>query len=284
MTLKKLPGSKVEIAPHVHNTRYASPSKEHQGSAFHFIAGYEECDGEYSVSRSSYPYLILEMIVGGCGRLNLNGEDRPVSAGTCFCGGPGSSYSFTSSSEDPIAKYFIVFGIIQPECFSQTGRLRPGFQTRQTEPHELRKWNELILAEGSAPSLSTLEDSSSLVGILVRKVVQAAGSEKPKPATDALVSRALRSIEANFKSLSTLQDLAGELAVSSEHLCRVFKANNRASPYQILMRRKMEHAYAQLKTSRAPIQEIAFSLGFSDSFHFSRAFKKHYGLPPSQVR
>ncbi len=284
MTSHGLSDGNLEIAPHVHNARYASPSTQSQGTAFQYIAGYEECDGNYSVARSSYPYLMLEIVISGSGRLRINKDEHPVEAGFCFSVGPGVDYEFTSSSTHPITKYFIVFGKIQSGHFASQKYLYPGFHTQSATPEELRKWCELILTEGASQSPDALENISALIGILVRKIAPDAQNNSLKQNVDSLVIKALRLIEKRFKEISTLQELADALSVSSEHLCRIFKSNNKASPYRILMRRKMEHAYAQLKMTHAPIQEIALSLGFNDAFHFSRSFKKRYGMPPSKVR
>lgn len=279
-----LPVGPVEIAPHVHNARYACPLEFAGRDEFQFISGYEECGPRYKVSRSSYTYLTLEMIISGSGHLTLNREKFAVGAGFCFCAGPQTEYSLRSDPDAPLVKYFLAFGKTPSGKTSSQKYLHPGFHTQYVNPQDLRKWNELILDEGASQSPNAVQNTADLIGILVRKIAPEASSETPSKATDALVERAIKTIERKFKELSSLQELADALSVSSEHLCRVFKANNKASPYQILSRRKMEHAYAQLKMTKTPIQDIAQSLGFTDAFHFSRAFKKRYRLPPSKLR
>ena len=32
------------------------------------------------------------------------------------------------------------------------------------------------------------------------------------------------------------------------------------------------------------VKEVAYKVGFEDQFHFSRSFKKFFGIPPSQLR
>lgn len=284
MPAANVPGSRIEVAPHVHNVRYSCSDDQSRRDTFQYIVGYEECDEHYRVARNSYPYLILEMIISGKGRLLINKEKHEVKAGFCFCGGPGVDYEFTSSAESTIKKYFIVFGKTQGGNLAPKKFLYPGFTTPCATPEKIGKWSELIIAEGISQSLDAFETIAALIGILVRKIAPDATGKTKNHTTDALVIRALGEIENNFKAHSSLQELADALSVSCEHLCRVFKSNDKASPYRILIRRKMEHAYAQLKMTQTPIQEIAYSLGFTDSFHFSRAFKKRYGLPPSAAR
>ncbi|OAN11695.1 AraC family transcriptional regulator [Photobacterium jeanii] len=46
----------------------------------------------------------------------------------------------------------------------------------------------------------------------------------------------------------------------------------------------LEHALTMLKTSSHPITAIAIKLGYSDSAHFTRAFKRQMKMTPSQYR
>jgi transcriptional regulator GlxA family with amidase domain len=51
-----------------------------------------------------------------------------------------------------------------------------------------------------------------------------------------------------------------------------------------LKRLRLERAAALLLATSMSIKEIAFSVGFGSTAHFSRDFKKHYGLPPTDYR
>jgi AraC-like DNA-binding protein len=65
---------------------------------------------------------------------------------------------------------------------------------------------------------------------------------------------------------------------------RLFQRFDDQSPYQFLMRLKMNAAALQLQDPSALIKEIAYKLGFSSAFHFSRRFKKTYGVSPDTFR
>ncbi len=274
----------IELAQHVHNARYVCPSGETPRKEFAFICGYEECTPQFDLQRETYPFLTLEMIVKGKGVLTLNGQDSLVEPGFCFCAGPGTKFRLKADSNAPLSKYFVVFGKSNDSSIPSRDKLYPGFIYPFASIDELGKWNEMILEEGASQLENSTEITAELISILIKKIVPETHSKAKERTTDALVQKALGVIEKEFQTLSSLHELAKRNRVSAEHLCRAFRANHKSSPYQILIRRKMEHAYAQLKTSQTPITKIALSLGFSDAFHFSRAFKKRYGYAPSKAR
>lgn len=248
------------------------------------MGGFERCDRDFAVFRQTFPYLTIEMITAGRGILELGETKTEAVPGLCFCSGPNVRFKLVTSASEPLQKFFVVFG---HDAFPQKNRpdaLYPGCIYRGTEPSVLSKWGDLILEEGISQSSAAAANVHSLIEILIRKISDVAEESLPAQGTDALVARALRHIDSDFQTIRSAQELAERLNVSPEHLCRAFRRSEHASPYQILTRRKMAHAYTLLKLSPFTIQEIADSVGFNDAFHFSRAFKKQYGQPPSQIR
>jgi iron complex transport system substrate-binding protein len=46
----------------------------------------------------------------------------------------------------------------------------------------------------------------------------------------------------------------------------------------------MDRAKALIAETNATLSEIAEEVGYSDPAHFSRAFRRHVGVPPSRLR
>lgn len=63
-----------------------------------------------------------------------------------------------------------------------------------------------------------------------------------------------------------------------------FRERTGMSPTQYVQELKLASAKATLETTNATVKEIAASLRFYDEFHFSRLFKRRYGLAPSAYR
>ena len=68
------------------------------------------------------------------------------------------------------------------------------------------------------------------------------------------------------------------------YLCRLFRRYDQQTPYQYLMRLKMNAAAERLQDPGALVKQVAAELGFGDPFHFSRVFKSIFGLSPEAFR
>lgn len=55
------------------------------------------------------------------------------------------------------------------------------------------------------------------------------------------------------------------------------------SPGRWLLQRRLKEAYVLLKEQKRSVSDVYLDLGFEDLSHFSFAFKKKYGMAPSQV-
>lgn len=99
----------------------------------------------------------------------------------------------------------------------------------------------------------------------------------------AVVRRALKKIDAS-SSGEPSEKLATSCGVSARHLRRLFVAELGKSPKRILLERRLDRALRLLRTDGAPVTEIAFASGFQSIRRFNDAFKKRFGMSPSQVR
>lgn len=91
-------------------------------------------------------------------------------------------------------------------------------------------------------------------------------------------------IEANLDARIDLALLAKKSALSKYHFHRIFKAISGQQPLKYVEKRRLARAADELLTTDRRIVDIAFEFGFGSHESFIRAFKKTFGLPPSQFR
>jgi PAS domain S-box-containing protein len=82
----------------------------------------------------------------------------------------------------------------------------------------------------------------------------------------------------------SIPEMAERSDISTSQLQRDFRRLFRMSPGEYVMRLRLQLAQRQLINSNNAVGKIASDCGFFDQSHFTRAFRKHTGLAPSQYR
>ena len=115
---------------------------------------------------------------------------------------------------------------------------------------------------------------------LTTALLQAAGIELPHARPNqAAVSRAREFMEANLEGAPTLADLEQAAQYDRWGLSRDFRALLGSSPYRYLIFRRLDRA-RELMVQGIGLAEVAQAAGFADQSHFTRQFKKTYGMTP----
>jgi AraC family transcriptional regulator len=97
------------------------------------------------------------------------------------------------------------------------------------------------------------------------------------------INRVLDHIRAHLLDDLSLDVLAGVAGFSSFHFHRIAQAMTGETLAETVARLRLERAAALLRADpRLPIADAALASGFVSQAHFSRAFKKHFGLSPRQ--
>ena len=76
--------------------------------------------------------------------------------------------------------------------------------------------------------------------------------------------------------------LAALCDMSESYLKRLFKERYGIPPKKYLIQLKLNHACDLLRLDRYTVTEIAEMCHFSDIYFFSRQFKEHMGITPTQ--
>ena len=131
-----------------------------------------------------------------------------------------------------------------------------------------------------------------LVFSILDHVMGIAGNEKQVPVLpESLINNHLGTIERakeyllqHFREDISLQQLATHCHVSPFHFSRIFKSVLRTPPHKYLNEIRLHHARLLVETTNTPVADIAFDCGFSSAEHFTTAYKKMFGQPPSVHR
>lgn len=82
----------------------------------------------------------------------------------------------------------------------------------------------------------------------------------------------------------TVEALAGEVCLTKSTLTRKLRAATGMSPAELVRYLRLQHAAQLLAGCIGRVAEVAEAVGYRDVDHFSRLFRKHFGVPPSEYR
>ena len=104
-------------------------------------------------------------------------------------------------------------------------------------------------------------------------------------ADDEFVKKLHLFIEENIMSPKLNKELlCSEFGISSSKLYRKIKELTNLSPNEMIRTVRLKNAFVLLKNGNNNVSEVAYKVGFSDPFYFSRCFSKQFGYPPSSVK
>jgi two-component system response regulator YesN len=98
------------------------------------------------------------------------------------------------------------------------------------------------------------------------------------------ISRVLKYLRQNYRNHITLEDTAARFFVSKEYLSRIFKAENGMGFSDYVTALRMRKAKELLLVYHLPINKIVDRVGYIDTAHFYKTFKKYFGIPPGEMR
>ena len=93
----------------------------------------------------------------------------------------------------------------------------------------------------------------------------------------------LEFLNENYMDELSMEQIAAYTGRSLATFKRDFKKISPLSPQKWLIKRRLEAAYVKLKEEGRKVQEVYIKVGFKNPSHFSTAFKKQYGFPPTEI-
>ena len=98
------------------------------------------------------------------------------------------------------------------------------------------------------------------------------------------VDMAKRYIDRNYASPIKVEDIAEEIGVDRKYLRNLFFKHLGISTKDYLTALRIEKAKSLLDESLLSVNEISSAVGYTDALGFSKIFKKHVGVSPSEYR
>lgn len=130
----------------------------------------------------------------------------------------------------------------------------------------------------------TIEIQSLLQFTAAQILKQISASDFDKSTNFIRLLPALEFINVHYNSDIKLRMLAEECCLSPNYFHRIFKQNFSITPFEYILKMRMEKALRLLIYTDKPIKEIAYKAGYEDEAYFSRMFSKIYQESPGRYR
>ena len=150
---------------------------------------------------------------------------------------------------------------------------------------KIRELIDAIRREFSSPDGYSKEVASSLLKLLFYTLVRHADTCLSAQPHNLYTEQLIAHINESYATDISLAGMAEQIAVSPEHLSRLFKKETGFGFCEYLTMVRLQKAETMLKSNPTMrISEVAFACGFNDSNYFSDKFKQIYGFPPGKLR
>jgi AraC-like DNA-binding protein len=249
------------------------------------LGGRETCAPDYVIERSRYAYHVLEYVAEGRGEVTLDGHTSSLEAGDLFTYAPHTRIRLSTDPRQPMIKFFFALSGKAAAKALAKAALPPGSVRHLAAHAEIRSVAEELVREGGHGSPFAEGICRSYMEILLLKISDSgAWSRHVDPLARENFLRCKALIDAHVERVASLSQLSAEAGLDVSTICRLFKRFQGTSPYQYLLRKKMNLAAEKLVDTGCLVKEAAQWVGFADQFHFARCFKAIHGVPPSTLR
>jgi AraC-like DNA-binding protein len=223
----------------------------------------------------------IQLVIEGVIDLFDGNEWHSLKEGDCFVLPPSfiNDYIYrTDNTNRKTVGYYVHFcGMAVDELMTKAGL--NGFRVLRSVSGEVkRSFESLIYARKT-------ENDISALGSLI-KIIAAVTSNKDSSYsnTELLVRKQASYINQNYNKEIDYNKMAAKCNLSRSWFTHVFTDIFGVPPTLYQLNLKLEQAGELLKCSNLSVNEVAMQCGFNDPLYFSRAFKKAFGISPSEYK
>lgn len=247
----------------------------------------------------SHDYLEIAYVMSGSGKYNIDGQLYGIKEGDLLILNPGVMHeSLTEETEEEATtEFFVAFSDMKlPDYPPNYLPVADGghiihttgeFRQKITRICAAMEEENTVCKEGRYFMLKSY--LMQMILLVIREqsenISKVAGCSFESANKKHVVEKMITYFEEHYSEKISLDRIAENMYLSPFYISKIFKSEVGDTPIRYLINIRLEKAKALLETDKdSSIQEIAAMVGYDDAYHFSKLFKKRYGMSPSQVR
>ena len=229
--------------------------------------GHHDCDAGYGFGPAVRSYWLLHYVVSGFGYFEREGKIHKIGPGDIFVIPPYIETYYYADEEKPWYYVWVGFttDMVLPEEFNLP-------VLRYSGVGEI--FEEMRHCSGMENGKSAF--LSGCVWKLISLML-----EHGKQSAD-YVEKALNCMRSEYMNGIDVADIADRLNLNRRYFSTLFSKSIGIPPEKYLMNLRLERSAELMVDYGESPSTAAFSVGYSDIYHFSKIFKQHFGCSPRQ--
>ena len=263
-----------------------------------FLFFYELKRTKTETNYHCHDYIEISLVKKGHGIYYIDGKEYPIKEGDLIILNPGTYHkSLVSCPEDCTTEIYIGFSDIHvKEMTPNTFPLPNNHIVFPLKDTIRQKVFQLCFSMGKEFHTCQSGRYFMLKSYLIQFIVLLLREQYETPIDNTgcifespnkkyIVQQMLRYFNEHYQEKISLDQIAKNMYLSTFYLSKIFKSEIGESPINYLIELRMEKARdLLLNEPQLSIQSIASNVGYEDVYHFSKLFKKHFGISPTKYR
>ncbi len=238
----------------------------------------------------------ITYIISGKGKYYVNGTIYEVEAGDMVICNPGvKHHNIVINEKEPTVEVFIGFTDFQFKNMPPNSIVLKNNECILHTAGELKQeitkicWEMVAEQEGNQVGKYFMLKAQlmKMLLLIVRELVGGEVENKQKTCNfesynkNYVVKKIVTYLNENYATKISLDKIARNMYLSPVYISKIFKEETGESPINYLIKIRLEKARdILLSGDGGSIKHIANTVGYDDVYHFSKLFKKYYGISP----
>jgi AraC-like DNA-binding protein len=229
------------------------------------FSGHEVCEKNHKYGPHIRDYYLLHFCLNGKGVLIDKFGNHTIRQGELFIIRPGETTTYLADGNTPWEYSWVAFG----------GELADLFNTdRSVYPFPIEIG--LSLRDFSIDR----ETNPAIFLSLIYKLIYYLFNEKKE--NSSVPEKIRQYIDFNYMDNISVLTISNYFGYERSYLYRIFKNHLGVGIKEYIIKTRMEHAQILLKQGYS-VNKTSLAVGYKDQTNFSKAYKKHFGVPPKEI-
>lgn len=244
----------------------------------------------WSEKPHEHDFCEILFIADGHGYITIENRPREVNRGDIIIYNSGILHAEANSETEPLEIMFMALDRLEITDLPKNHLLPPGYDiiypTGKYSSLFLCEF-ERIIAEYESSDTFYVEIAESIARTLVMYIFRIINQQEQNSSIfrkNKNFDLALQYIMKNYRNDLSLEEIAENCFLNKYYLSHLFTQIEGTSIGKYVQNLRISEARKRLRETNDSVAIIANSVGFHDSGHFCRIFKKETGLTPLQYR